>query len=89
MPLANHVYAQITVRMARVLVLIARHYSQDEAANVLGIPRSTVRDDVARAENLTGCENQRELGRWWMENRLGWLLWLMEQLEIDRREVAG
>ncbi len=86
---AHDIYGEVTVRMARVLGLVARHYSQHEAATVLRIPRSTVRDDVAKAEQLTGCENQRELGRWWLENRVGWLLWLMECLEIDRGEVAG
>jgi DNA-binding CsgD family transcriptional regulator len=89
MPLANHVYAQITVRMACVLALVAAQHTQEAIAERLDLAPRTVRNDIEHSKELARCESQRELGRWWLENRLGWLLWLMEQVEIDRREVAG
>jgi DNA-binding CsgD family transcriptional regulator len=89
MPLANHVYAQITVRMACVLALVAAQHTQEAIAERLDLAPRTVRNDVEHAKALAGCESQRELARWWLENRRGWLLWLMEQVGIDRGEVAG
>jgi DNA-binding CsgD family transcriptional regulator len=63
------VFHAITVRRAEVLREIADGRTLREVAAALGIERSGVRSQVERLKPLTGCENTRELGRWWREHR--------------------
>lgn len=68
------VFDAITVRRAEVLREIADGRTLREVAAALGIERSGVRSHVERLKLLTGCENTRELGRWWREHRQEWLV---------------
>jgi DNA-binding CsgD family transcriptional regulator len=69
----ERVFRSITVRRAEVLRELADAYSEREIAEHLGIAVGGVRSHVEQLRALTGQPGVRELGRWWRENRAGWL----------------
>jgi DNA-binding CsgD family transcriptional regulator len=69
----ERIYQSITVRRAEVLRELAEGYTEREVAARLGIQVAGVRSHVEDLRAITGCGSARELGRWWRENRAGWL----------------
>jgi hypothetical protein len=48
-----------------------------------------VRDRLVKLEDLAGCTDQRDLARWWLENKKPWLLWLLGRLHVDPKDLAN
>ena len=61
------VFAQFTLRMARIVSRIAKHHTQPEIAALLGLKPRTVAADVLEAETITGSATNGELARWFLD----------------------
>ena len=72
-------YEWPTASLARVLRELADDRSEREAAERLGVAYTSVRSAVHVLKGYTGCENVRDLRRWWRENREPWAEWVLEQ----------
>lgn len=89
MPVTQTAFRAITPDLAVWLDMLVDQRSRKEIAATAGLAESTLRDRLVRLENVTGAADQRELVRWWRENRVPWVRWLIESLHIDPRELAG
>ncbi|MCA9825722.1 MAG: hypothetical protein KC482_04150 [Dehalococcoidia bacterium] len=88
MPIAEQAYAELTLRTVGVLNLVVEQRTRREITEAMGIPASTLRDMLGRLESLTGSENQRELARWWQQNRVPWVRWLLGQMGLTLGDLA-
>lgn len=88
MPITQTAFRAITPDLAVWLDMLVDQRTRKEIAANAGIAESTLRDHLARLENLIGVPDQRELVRWWRENRVSRVRWLLESLHVDPRELA-
>lgn len=88
-PLEPHAFGVITPDLALWLDMLVDQRSRKEIAAAAGLPESTVRDRLVRLETLVGAADQREMVRWWLENKRPWLRWLVAVLNVDPAELAG
>jgi DNA-binding CsgD family transcriptional regulator len=90
MPAGNEgKYAQITLRVASVLNLVARGHSYEEISVALALGARTVASEASKAESLTGCLTYPELMRWWQDNEPHWARWWLDRLGIDPQDLVG
>jgi len=72
------IFRYITPRRAEVFAALADGATIAETARRLDISLNGTRSHVADLKKVTGCSSARELGRWWRQNRVAWVLWLAE-----------
>lgn len=76
MPVELHAFGAITPELAVWLDMLVAQRPRREIAVAAGLPESTVRDRLVKLETLVGAADQREMVRWWLENKQPWLRWL-------------
>ena len=79
-------WESITYLRARVLSDLEDRQTAHKIAERLGVQYTTVRGYVEKLKNLTGCNDVRDLGRWWQQNRGSWLRWVASQGGVPRQE---
>lgn len=88
MPVEQNAFGAITPDLALWLDLLVNQRTRKEIAAGAGLPESTVRDRLVRLASLIGAADQRELVRWWLENKEPWLRWLLDLLQVDPKTLA-
>lgn len=89
MPITQTAFRAISPDLAVWLDMLVDQRTRKEIASTAGVAESTLRDHLARLENLVGAADQRELVRWWRENRVPWVRWLLDCLHVDPQELIG
>ena len=84
----NAMFERFTLRMARVVSRLAKHHTQAEVAKLLDLSPRIVAGEVLGAETITGCANNGELARWWLDHGPALVRSWIDDLGIDPRDVA-
>lgn len=74
----------VTLRLAEVLTLVERQFTQAEIADHLHVAVSTIHTHVAHLEAFFGCHSMAELGRCWTSREWDWLLLMARSAGLDR-----
>lgn len=80
---------KVTVRRAEVLAGLADGRTRAEIAERIGISVNGVRSHIEDLKRIAECPSDRNLGRWWRENRLEWLRVLASAGAIDDNGVIS
>lgn len=75
-------FERLTVARVRVLRELEDGRTEREIAARLCMTYHGVRSHVEDLKALTGCQNVRDLGRWWRLNRTAWHVWLAREAGV-------
>ncbi|MBE7519709.1 MAG: hypothetical protein HS107_10755 [Thermoflexaceae bacterium] len=77
-----------TFARARVLREIEARRTVRQAAESLQMSYHGARSQIDALKGITGCQDLREMGRWWETNAPLWLAWCAEQAGLAMKEGA-
>ena len=75
-------WERISFARARVLAGLEDQQTEQQIADRLGVALTTVRSQVEVLKAATGCQDVKELGKWWREKRDTWTEWCVAQARL-------
>ena len=80
-------WKQITPAKAKVLAGLEDQQTEQRIAARSNVALSTIRTHVRELKDIVGCHDVRELGKWWRQNRAGWVAWCEQQAGLGTDEL--